>query len=1205
MGMTFIPASWRKLSSLLLLPGCLASFGFAQAPAPTVAASARPLITQVIDENALVRLNGTVHPLATPDADRGAVPDTTHLGRTILVLKSSDTTQAALKKFLDDQQNSRSPAYHHWLKPEEFGTRFGAAPQDIQRITQWLESHGMQVEAPTLGRNLVIFSGTQAQFKDAFHTEIHRYQVQGETYSANANDPQIPAALAPVVSGFSSLNNFPHRALHTQPQLMRHDGSSWKAAGAVSKVQPAFTTASGGNTFYVVAPYDLATIYNIKSLWDAGIDGTGQTIAIVSDTDINPADIDYFRTTFGLPATKLNVLYYGANPGKNRDESEADLDVQWAGAVAKNATIDLVVAANSSTSAGVDAAAEYIINNNLASILNVSYGGCERFQGTAGNQYYYQIWQQAAAQGITVVVASGDSGSAVCDRGDQIAFFGLAVNGLASTPYNVAVGGTDFHSTYLAPNTYWNTTNDPATLQSVKSYLPETTWNDSCASPDVLAALQLNGVTDATPEALCNDANETQFLNVGGGSGGQSDCAVTGIDARIPCISGVPKPAWQSGVAGIPLDGVRDLPDVSLMAGNGLWGSSYVYCQSDVLASGTCDVHNAIEAAGGTSFASPVFAGILALVQQKTASQQGNVNYTLYKLAAAQYSGPAAASCTSSGAVAGNACMFYDITDGTIAVPCLSGSRSCAPSSAAIGILPGFSANSGYDLATGLGSVNAYNLVEGWSSASTQFLPTTTTISAAGAATAIYGNGLKVSVSVAANASASGTPSGDVGLTSNSTTPGAISAGETTLANGQGVVAVGVLPVGTHQLFARYAGDASFAPSLSNGLSVTIGKANLSAALAATRTIVSQGQKVTLSVSASGVPNGANPTGTVIIANATTGATFGTLAMASSYSSSSTPVSLAHVTVSSSDLEFGTDSITATYSGDDNYNAANVTALGVTLGGSFTTSISPAILTLGPNASGSVTVTVTPKGTTVLVASALTFSCPPTLPAGFTCSFSEPISGGNGVITSTMTLQLASPLSTPPSTITTSRTNGGGQAQGGVLVSVAGLMLLAFPGRRRRVAPALTVLVLVPFFILTGCGGNHGQNSAATPPALISTTTTLSASPTAPTLGSPIVLASKVMPGTGTGVPTGSITFSDGSTSLGVVNLASGAASLTLSSLPAGMQTIVATYGGDSAFTSSASSASQVDVTFAATITVTVADVAGDKSGADLAVSVQ
>ena len=1201
MGMTFIPA-WRKLSSLLLLPGCLAS-AFAQAPVPTVAV--RPLITQVIDETALVRLNGTVHPLATPDADRGTVPDTTQLGRTILVLKSSATTQAALKKFLDDQQNSKSPAYHHWLKPGEFGQRFGAAPQDIQRITQWLESHGLQVEAPALGRNLVIFSGTQAQFKNAFHTEIHHYLVQGETYSANANDPQIPAALAPIVSGFSSLNNFPRRALHSQPQLMRHDGSSWKAAAPANKMQPSFTTVNQGKTYHVVAPYDLATIYNIKALWDAGIDGTGQTIAIVSDSDINPADIDYFRTTFGLPPKKLNVLYYGVNPGMNGDESEADLDVQWAGAVARNATIDLVVAANSSTSAGIDADAEYVINNNLASILNVSYGACEFLLGTAGNQYYNQIWQQAAAQGITVVAATGDSGSAVCDRNVQSAAYGLAVSGIASTPYNVAVGGTDFHSSYAAPATYWNTTNDPTTFQSVKSYLPETTWNDSCASPDVLAAVQTQGVTDATPEALCNDANESDFLTVVAGSGGQSDCAVTGVDTSIPCVSGVPKPAWQSGVAGIPLDGVRDLPDVSLMAGNGIWSSFYVYCQSDVLPSGTCDVNNAIQGAGGTSFSSPVFAAILALVQQKTGSQQGNVNYTLYKLAAAQYSGPTAASCTSSGAVAGNTCMFYDITDGTIAVPCASGTRNCAPSSAAIGVLPGFDANPGYDLATGLGSVNAYNLVEGWSSASTQFLPTTTTITAAGAATAIYGNGLNVSVSVAANTSASGIPSGDVGLTSNSTTPGAISAGETTLTNGQGVVAVGLLPVGAYQLFARYAGDASFAPSQSNGLSVTIAKANLSAALTATRTMVSQGQKVTLSVAASGVPNGANPTGTVTIANATTGASFGTLALAASYASSRTPVSLAFVTVSSSDLEFGTDSIIATYSGDSNYNAAYVTALGLTLGGSFTTSISPAILTLGPNASGSVTVTVTPNGTTVLNPSALTFSCPPTLPSGFTCSFSAPISGGNGVIISTLTLQLASPLYTPQAGVTASRAIGGGRMQAGVLVSVAGLMMLAFPGRRRRFVPALTVLVLVPFFIVTGCGGNHGANSVAAPPALISTTTSLSASPTAPALGSPIVLASKVMPGSGTGVPTGSMTFSNGSTSLGVVNLESGAASLTVNSLPAGVQTIVATYSGDSAFTTSASSATQVDVTFAATITVTVADVAGDKSAAGLTVSVQ
>ncbi|HSZ07555.1 MAG TPA: Ig-like domain repeat protein [Steroidobacteraceae bacterium] len=1203
--MTFIPASWRKLSSWLLLPGCLASFGFAHTPAPIVAAA--PLITQAIDENALVRLTGTVHPLATPDADQGAVADSTQLGRTILMLKSSDTTQAALKKFMDDQQNSKSPNYHHWLKPEEFGQRFGAAPQDIQRITQWLESHGLQPEAPTLGRNLVIFSGTQAQFKNAFHTEIHHYLVQGEIYTANANDPQIPVALAPIVSGFSSLNNFPRRALHTKPQLMRHDGSSWKPAAAVSKVQPLFTTTQGTTyTYHVVVPYDLATIYNIKALWDAGIDGTGQTIAIVSNSDINPADIDYFRTTFGLPAKKLNVVYYGVNPGMNNDEDEADLDVQWAGAVAKNATIDLVVAADSSTSPGIDAAAEYIINNNLASILNVSYGGCEYLLGTAANQYYNQIWQQAAAQGITVVVAAGDSGSAVCDREVQYALYGLAVSGLASTPYNVAVGGTDFRSSYLAPNTYWNTTNDPTTFQSVKSYLPETTWNDSCASPDVLATLQSLGVTDATPEALCNDANETPFLTVAAGSGGQSNCAVVGVDPSIPCISGNPKPAWQSGVAGIPLDGVRDLPDVSLMAGIGLWSSFYVYCQSDALPSGTCDVNNAIQGAGGTSFASPIFAAILALVQQKTASQQGNVNYTLYKLAAAQYSGPGAAACTSSGAVAGNACMFYDITDGTIAVPCFNGSRNCTPSAGdAIGILPGFSAASGYDLATGLGSVNAYNLVEGWSGASTQFLPTTTTIAAAGAATATYGSGLKVSVSVGATAPASGMPSGDVGVTTNSTVPGAISAGETTLVNGQGVVPTGLLPVGTYQLFARYAGDASFAPSQSGGLSVTIGKANLSAALTATRTVISQGQKLTLSVAASGVPNGANPTGTVVVANATTGAVFGTLALAASYSSLSTPVSLAFVTVSSSDLEFGTDSIIATYSGDSNYNAAYVTALGVTLGGSFTTSISPAVLTLGPNASGSVTVTVTPNGTTVLNPSALSFSCPAALPAGFSCSFSAPTSGGNGTIISTLTLQLAAPLVTPPSTVTASRAIRGGRTQAGVLASLAGLMVLALPGRRRRFMHALTVLAFVPFFIVGGCGGGHGSNSAAAPPSMISTTTTLSASPAAPTLGSPVVLASKVAPESGTGVPTGSITFSDGSTSLGVVNLASGTASLTVNSLPAGAQTIVATYSGDSAFTGSASSASTVDVTFTTTITVTVADMAGDKSGAGLAVSVQ
>ncbi len=753
--MRFAPSSRYRITSFLMITLCAAIAG-AQGHLKTITAT--PLITQEIDDSRLVPLKGNIHPLATAAADMGKAADSLQLPRNILLLKRSAAQDSALKKLLEDQQNPKSPNYHNWLTPAQYGKQFGAAPEDIQKITAWLTNHGFTVDPPMAGRNLIMFSGTHAELEDAFHTELHTYEVKGKRYYANSTNPLIPAALAPVVSGFSSLNNFPKHALHTPPRAIRRDKSTWKFVTQASNAQPNFTVQNPNESLHVIGPSDLATMYNVQPLWDAGIDGTGQTIAIVSDSDINPADIDYFRKTFGLPAKHLNVLYFGPSPGLTQDESEADLDVEWAGAVAKGATIDLVVAADTATSGGIDGAAAYIINNNLASILNVSYGECEQFLGPAGNQYYTESWEQAAAQGITVLAAAGDWGSAVCDAGDEnlnrpgetYSEYGMTVNGIASTAYDVAVGGTDLYSEYADPDKYWNSTNAPTTLQSVKSYIPEIPWNDSCASPELQSTLQSLGDPDQTTESLCNDsAAQSSYLNVIGGSGGASNC-VTTINGSSTCANGYPKPAWQAGPSGIPSDGVRDLPDVSFMAGDGLWGSFYAFYQSDAVFLNTFDPTNTdLEGAGGTSFASPIFAGMIALVQQKTADNLGNPNYVLYKLAASQAGN---GNCTSDNVASGNGCIFYDITDGSNAVPCLAGTKSCTPSNSAdeFGILPGYSAGSGYDLATGLGSVNAYNLVEGWSGTSTTFLPTATTLVANGSTTAAYGAVLNVDVAVSA-----------------------------------------------------------------------------------------------------------------------------------------------------------------------------------------------------------------------------------------------------------------------------------------------------------------------------------------------------------------------------------------------------------------------------------------------------------------------
>ena len=905
------------------------------------AEAARPVIVGAIDESRLVSLEGNHHPLAVASADQGAAPDSLQLGRTILVLKISALQQSALKRLVDDQQNSHSPRFHQWLTPAQYGAQFGAAPEDIEKITQWLKRYGLQVEPQLAGRNVIMFSGSHAQFKAAFHAELHIYNFEGKSYFANATDPQIPQAFAAVVSGFSSLNNFPRKPLHTAPALVHRDGSTWKRMPTNGKAQPQFTTSGNGGTVNAIGPYDLATIYNVKPLWDAGIDGTDQTIAILAQSNINPADVDYFRSTFRLPAKKLNIVVYGPDPGLNLNyEDEADLDVEWAGAVAKNATVDLVVAGTTTTSNGIDGAAAYVINNNLASILSVSYGACELFLGAAGNAYYNQIWEQAAAQGITVLVATGDSGSATCDAHASYAYEGLQVSGIASTPYNIAVGGTDLYGTYADNAKYWNAANDPATLASAKSYIPELTWNDSCASPELLQALQHSGsTTDASTTALCNDPNQPDWLTTTAGSGGYSKCTTDG------CTAGYPKPAWQSGVTGIPADKARDLPDVSLMAGNGLWGSFYVYCQSDVLTGGVCDVNQSLEGGGGTSFSAPVFAGMMALVQQKAASMQGNVNYVLYKLATAQYGSTEAASCDSNLVEGGNACTFYDVSHGTIAVPCYTIGLDCTPPAGmSIGILPGFDTAAGFDLATGLGSVNAYNLVEGWSTASASFLPTATSLTLSPAATSastVYGSSLPLVVSVAAVAPATGVPSGDAGITTSSVNPNNGSVAEVTLDAGQGSVAAELLQGGTYQLFARYAGDASFSPSASKGLAVTITPGPVTVSLTATRSIVQQGQKVTLAVVITGISNGVIPTGTVTISNGTTGVTYGTLRLMPTYSSITAPLSDAYVTIDSSQLQLGDNTINASYSGDANYAPVTLASSMVSLTGSFTTSINP------------------------------------------------------------------------------------------------------------------------------------------------------------------------------------------------------------------------------------------------------------------------
>jgi fibronectin type 3 domain-containing protein len=640
----------------------------------------------------LVALQGNLHPLARADADLGAVPANLAMTELELVLRRSAAQTAALKQLLSEQQTAGSANFHRWLTPLQFGQRFGASDADLQAVSAWLQAQGFTLGSVPAGRGRVPFSGTAAQVQSAFGTPVHYFSVAGTRHFANTANPQIPASFVPLIGGIRGLHDF-------------HPKASVRVRAP--EPSPAFTQGGG----HFVGPTDFATIYNLAPLYQDQFLGTGVSIAIVSQSDIDPATPTAYWAAFGItPAQPVTYMINGTDPGKTSSETETDLDVEIAGALAPHAQLIVV------TSTDAVSAAAYAINMNLAPIISSSYGACEHALGIAGNLAVNSDYEQASAQGITVIVATGDQGSAACDTSAQ-SVDGLAVNGLASTPYDVAVGGTDFNQTLQAAGSYWNSANAPGTLASALSYVPETTWNDSCAAL-------------ANPLTACNAPANSGELNLQAAGGGLSSAAI----ASGAGSAGYAQPAWQSGVEGIASFGARALPDISLQA------SDWAAC---VGANGNCaPASGQFTIAGGTSVAAPAFAAIVALLDQTQISsnsvdgRQGLINPQLYQLAASEYGGNAQpnganlAACNSGmGAAVGAGCVFYDITVGNIAVPCNAGNyvgepagtqpqATCATASAAYqyGVLElnstlAYSSGAGFDLATGLGSINAANLV--------------------------------------------------------------------------------------------------------------------------------------------------------------------------------------------------------------------------------------------------------------------------------------------------------------------------------------------------------------------------------------------------------------------------------------------------------------------------------------------------------------
>lgn len=629
-------------------------------------------VAEAVDSSQLTVVKGNVHPLARPQYDQGRVEPSMPM-RVTMVFKMSTEQQADLDALLVSQQERGSPDYQRWLTPEQFGSRFGLSQVDINKVTTWLESEGFQVETLPASENMIAFRGAAQQVEAALHTEVHRYVVNGEAHFSNSSNPSVPAALANVVLSVRGLNNF-------------------KLKPRVKRVSPRFTSGQTGNHF--ITPPDFATIYNLNPLYQQGINGTGQKIVVVGQSDVALSDIQAFRKNSGLsvnnpqPTDPNNAAFVGLivpgdqDPGMQAsDIDEANLDVEWAGAIAPDATVTFIVG-NPVTGGGVFDALNYAVTHSPipAPVISTSYGECEAFAIQDGSFSFLQsLAQQANAEGITILGPGGDSGAADCDGDVAVSTLGLAVDVPASLANVTAVGGTEFTEGADLTGTFWvnpwvgsppacvatGTCTFSDMVSSARSYIPEEAWNDTSGS-----------------------------LGLTSGGGGSSAL--------------VAKPAWQTGT-GVPNDAARDVPDVSFSASPVhdpyLICSEYAdpttsqltpWCTTNGFrnTNSNPNLNGDVDAVGGTSIGPPAMAGIIALISQQTGHTTGwgNINTILYPLAAHVPS------------------AFHDVATGNNQVPF---SSACGTETQI-----GYNATTGYDLATGIGSINALTLVTNWTSVS-------------------------------------------------------------------------------------------------------------------------------------------------------------------------------------------------------------------------------------------------------------------------------------------------------------------------------------------------------------------------------------------------------------------------------------------------------------------------------------------------------
>ncbi len=878
---------------------CLAALtwqGATIAAPVTVKPQAR--IAGAIDEADRLSMHDDRHPFAVATNETGRVADATRFDRMILSLKSDDGQAAGLQAFLDAVHDHRHPAFGQFMDSREFERSFGVAETDLARVTAWLEKHGFVIDEIPAGRRAIVFSGTAAQLRAAFGADMRRYRVGNRDHIANAAPLHLPRALAEVVDGVVSLHDFRSQPMHARTQPV-----------------PGYTS---GSTHYLAAG-DWQTIYNVKPLYNRGVDGSGKSIAILGRSNVNLADVQTFRNAMNLPANTPQVIINGADPGLvSGDHGESDLDLQWAGAVAPAATIKFVTSASTGTSDGITLSAQYAVSNNIADVISLSYGQCESSMGRTQVNFYNSLWQQAATQGISVAVSSGDSGAAGCDTASATtATHGLGVNGLCTSPFSTCVGGTQFADT-ANPALYWSAGNG-AGLQSAISYIPETVWNES------------------------------------GSQGGSGLWASGGGASRF-----IAKPSWQT-TPGVPNDTKRHVPDVALAAAT---HDGYLVYSSDN-ATNTQNLY----VFGGTSAAAPSFAGLLALVVQSTGYRQGNANPRLYGLASAQ-------------AANGTPAYFHQITGGNNSVPGVTGfaastsspyynqatglgsvdanvlvsrwtdllpttsiTLSATPNPGTVGqtvslsavvsgaaptgtvqfkdgttslgapvaLAAGSASLSGLLLSAGTHSLSASYSGDAANQASVSASLTQTMLAVASVSVGAAPAGIIAGGAVSLTANVSGaSPTGTIQFKDGGANLGSVItlAGSTATLNTNTL-----LTAANHSITAQYSGDALNTPAASAALLLPVSKAVASVVLTATPIAVTAGDTVSITASVSG----AAPTGSVQFLSG--GTNLG----------APVPLASGSTTLATTALAVGSNAVTAIYLGDANNLAASAAAVSVSV----------------------------------------------------------------------------------------------------------------------------------------------------------------------------------------------------------------------------------------------------------------------------------